>query len=366
MNSFEKIYKIKREYSKEDFLRNVLISLSRDTKSPSNVMDAKFSDVTEFDKEILVVGADVEVSYSGSVGFDRTEQYTEYVKKWDSKLGAYVTEPVTKTRIVTDWRPHSGNLSTHKVDFVINEDDPDFGLSRLFPGAIRELKDENIIEGENAIVNSRALQIAVRGCETAADYEVRWPGDHFKDTYYNHKTNVTSLECYIVPCYEVKFTYGGKTYRSRGMAFGNPNEIHDTPEIGVNVESIETIQERGRRQIDDAKKPLKVRIACIVISVIAALLTFGFVSLLIYSQPISYIVGTIISSILLVASILGAIIIKKKVEDKIWFIESSISTQKKNLINLKVDKLVAKLQALGLEELSSSEKNDISEKDDYR
>lgn len=362
MNSFEKIYKVKKEYSKEDFLRNVLIGLSKDEKSPSNLMDAKFSDVVEFDKEVLVVGANVEVSYSGSVGYERQEEYIEYEEKYDRELQRNVTKPVKKTRTVTDWRPHSGSLSTSEVNFAINEDGGELDFASLFTKAIKEAKDEDVVEGGNATVNSDALRCAIADCEFGTRWKVRWPGDRHKDESYNYKTDVTSLECFIVPCYEVEFSYGGKTYNARGVAIGGVNEIHETPEADANIESVEKIQKRGKRQIETAEKPLAIRNIFKIILILSAIMTFVFLGMgLIYN----FYVPMIISIVVLAISILIVTIISVKVRKKVAFIEFTIAREKKKLSYLKTDKLVAKLKSLGLKELSVSEKNAISNKDDY-
>lgn len=366
MSSFDRIYEIKREYSKEDFLRNVLINLSKDTNSPSNIMDSKFSEVKEFKKEMINVTADVDVSYSGSVGYDRKETYTDYESKYDKDLGKNIQVPVTKTRIVTDWRPHSGNISTHnKVYSTVNSEYWDYEIESLFNSATKELKNENIIESSDVNLNKIALERAVRGCETHAEYDVRWPGDHQKDTSYHHNTSVTKIVCYVFPYYEVEYTYDGKTYKSRGVAFGKPNEKHKTPQNSVNVESIATVEKRGQSKVQKARKPLKFRTISIVIAVISALLTVGFISLLPTQPTVGNIVGFIISLILLIASIPTAIFLKKKVNKDVWAEESLIIKEKQELNNLKVEKLAAKLKMLGLRELSSNEKNSISEEDDY-
>jgi len=51
-----------------------------------------------------------EAKWWGSIGYDRQEVYTAYEKRYDSEFGTYVTEPVTKTRTVTDWHPSSGEV----------------------------------------------------------------------------------------------------------------------------------------------------------------------------------------------------------------------------------------------------------------
>lgn len=49
-------------------------------------------------------------SYTASIGYDRVETYTVHERQRD-RNGNSRTVPVTKTRIVTDWFPHSGNVA---------------------------------------------------------------------------------------------------------------------------------------------------------------------------------------------------------------------------------------------------------------
>ena len=269
---FSKVFTVKKEVNEQQFLRNVLIGLSKDEKSPSNIMKASFGKVTEFQAEVLIMSADVEVNYSGSCGYDRQEEYqtteSKYVREGDyytckgvtkrATFSGSVQVDVTKTRTVTDWRPHSGVLNTNKLVFVLNEDNGDKELSELFPTAFKQAKDESVVEEGTASVNLSAYKSAISSCEIRAELEVNWPGDRYKDTRYSCQTNVNGIECYIVPCYMVEFAYNGKKYYARGLAIGNVNEIHEVPQANGNVESVETIEKRRKRKVAEAKKPLKI------------------------------------------------------------------------------------------------------------
>lgn len=114
---FTKVFQVKKEVEEKDFLRHVLIGLSKDPKNPTNILDAKFGKVSEFYSEILVLSADVEVNYSGSCGYDKQEEYRtterKYVQQGDrytydgiekiADRNATVAVDVIKTRTVTDW-----------------------------------------------------------------------------------------------------------------------------------------------------------------------------------------------------------------------------------------------------------------------
>lgn len=62
---FSKVFIMKKEVDEKDFLRSVMIGLSKDKKSPSNIMDAKFKKIREFNSEFLILATNVDVNYSG-------------------------------------------------------------------------------------------------------------------------------------------------------------------------------------------------------------------------------------------------------------------------------------------------------------
>ena len=367
---FTKVFTVKKEVSEEQFLRKVLIGLSKDEKSPSNIMKAKFGKVVEFKKEIFIASADIEVNYSGSCGYDRQEQYQTTESKYVSEGEFYTCNGVTKradrsgsvkvdvvkTRTVTDWLPHSGKINTTKASCALNEDKKDEDLLSLFPNAIKEAKDDSLIEEGTASVNISAYQIAVEQCEDKASWEVSWPGDHHKDTRYTFNTDVKDLECFIVPCYMVEFEYNGKKYRARGLAFGKSNEVHEVPKTDGKVESIQTIEKRRDAQILEAMKPLKIKKFFTVLAVIMGFV--GFYGLINEGAPGAkecLPIGFISMAIFIVVSI----IIKVKVNNMIASINALAEIEKRKLNNIKLDNLVVVLKNLNLPALSATEKQSI-------
>ena len=376
---FSKVFTIKKELTEQQFLRNVLIALSKDEKAPSNIMTAKFGNVTEFQTELLVLSADVEVNYSGSCGYDREEQYLTTESKYVSEGEWYisggverrassngrVTVDVVKTRTVTDWRPHSGILKTDADSSVFNQDEKDFDFLRLSHNSIAKAKEESFVEAGTALVNSSAYNLALKDCEGSARVSVKWPGDHHKDENYSCKTDVKEIKCYIVPCYSVEYEYNGKVYRARGYAFGNVNEIHETPESDGKIESIETIKERRTQRYAEAEKPEKIKKIFIAVSVIMGLV--GVYALLNRDKPGSGAAVCLpLGFITMAIAIAVAIVISVKVNKAIHVISVQADEEMKALNNIKVDSLIVALQNFNLPELSTEEKNNISDSDDYK
>ena len=376
---FSKVFTLKKEVDEQQFLRNVLIGLSKDNKSPTNIMNAKFGKVTEFNSEFLVLSADVEVNYSGSCGYDRVEEYqtteSKYVREGEyytcngitkrASCNGSVKVDVIKKRTVTDWCPHSGTLNTNKTVFNLNEDNGDEQFENLLPTAFKEAKDESVVEEGMASVNSYAYKVALESCKSRASWAVNWPGDHHKDTSYSYKMDIKSLECYIVPCYMVEFEYDKKKYCARGLAIGKVNEVHEVPEAAGGVESIEIIENRRKQHVEDARKPLKIKNLFVKISIImgiVGLYGLGDINLSGSGAKVCLPLGFISMAI----SIVIAVIINIKVKKVIAEIDAKANIEKKKLKNIKVDNLVATLKKLNLPALSTLEKNGISSVDDYK
>lgn len=353
--TFNSIFKVKKEVSEEQFLRGVLIGLSNDEKSPSNIMNAKFGKVSEFQKEFLVLFADVTVNYSGTIGYNREETYYETEKYYDSDLKMQRTRQVEKTRTVTDWHPYNGSLNTNKETYEVNEDDSDYELGGLFYEAIKQAKDENVIEEGEAIVNPSSYKAALLSCESQAKDEVKWPGDEQKDARFSCKTDVKDLECYLVPCYEVSFEYNGKKYIARGLAIGNVNEIHEVPQTDGYVESEEMIENRRKQNVANAEKLLKVKSLCVVVSVLMGIV--GLYGLIAHNiQNAGAEVCLPLGFITMAVGIICAIAIKSKVNKNVDEINLKASEEKAKLKNIKKLNLQKALEELNLPPLDNSEK----------
>ncbi len=370
---FTKVFSVKKEVSEQQFLRNVLIGLTKDEKSPSNIMKAKFGKVVEFNSEILVLSADVEVNYSGSCGYDRQEQYqtteSKYIKEGEyytcngvTKRASYsgsVRVDVVKTRTVTDWSPHNGTIKATKASFALNEDNGDEELANLFPKAFEEAKDESVVEEGNATINLSAYESAIGICERKATYEVRWPGDHHKDEKYNFKTDVDGVECYIVPCYMVEFEYNGKKYRARGLAIGKTNEVHEMPKSDGKVESIEIIEKRRKLNVAEAEKPLKIKKLFTVISVIMGIVAvYGIINSELPNSGAKFCLP--FGLIAMAISIIISIIIKIKVNKAVEWVNIIANNEKRKLNTIKADSLNDLLKKLNLPTLSVTEKNSLT------
>lgn len=347
---FQRVFTIKKTYSTDEFLRAVMIGLTKDKQSPSDIMTAKFGKVTEYTAEVAWMEADIDVHYSGSVGYDRKEEYQE----WNSSSNKYET----KTKTVTDWRPHSGNLNTTQKRYTLNVSTSDKDFEELFSKALAKFSDDLVTESGSARVNTDAASRLQFACEQSARYEVSWPGDHHKDTRYSCKTDIKVLEGYIAPCYEVEYEYEGKKYKARGFAFGKPAEIHTVPENSASTISIEDIETQRSKDIDVAEKPYKKRKIAIIGAVVGAVA--ALIGLFGGMNSAVLIMMFIIGLIAVVPCVIIAIIITSKVKKEVAAIIEKANREAESLNTVKIDNLIKALQATGYEKLTQEELDYLS------
>ena len=68
---YNTVYTVKKEISKDEFLRQLLYDLASENGTPPDVVDAKFRPVEEDVEEVIVCTAHIEMDYSASIGYDR-------------------------------------------------------------------------------------------------------------------------------------------------------------------------------------------------------------------------------------------------------------------------------------------------------
>ena len=235
---FDAIYTAHREYSKEQFLRAVLLKLGSSPQTPIDAVKAEFGEVRESCKQVITCTAFIETNYTASIGYDRTETYWTKEKKYDSNTKQYYYEDVQKTRIVTDWQPHHGYHSGEEQGVLFNEDENSMGWyeqEQLLRNVISAIPQENFAIGGEAVVSLRALEKVKMCCEATLHSRIRFPGDRQKDKNFNDNTEIKRVVCFILPYYEVDFSYKGKTYHAGGFACGNPNITCELPPNDINI-----------------------------------------------------------------------------------------------------------------------------------
>lgn len=249
---FDKIYTVKKEHSKEQFIRAVMIELASNIDTPVDVARANFGEVKESIKEVIVCSAHVESDYSASIGYDRQEQYqtTESrrvnegdwytcngVQKRATYSGSYSVD-VIKTRTVTDWKPHIGHIGGDATCVAMNSDE-DYSESRLI-NVIKSTKDESVIEKGDATVSFAGLEVAKNNCRYTVESRISFPGDRHKDVRSNASVDVQSTECWKLPFYEVEFIYQGQKFIASDFACGDFDVNTEYPSNEVDFVAVAT------------------------------------------------------------------------------------------------------------------------------
>ena len=236
---FDAVFTVKKEFEQEDFLRQVLIALGTDANTPVDMCDAKFGEVKESVKEVILCSDVVSGRCTASIGYDRKEPYTDY-ETYKEKVGdTYVTRQraVTKYRTVTDWSPFSTDFSGKASYVTANEDEED-PYREYASRALRTVADDSIIPDGEAYVNRSAMNRAVMHCEAHVEvHNVDLPGDKKKDVRYQCSSEIDWLACYKLPYYQVTYTYEGQQYAAAAFACGDISVHYTAPKQKVETAS---------------------------------------------------------------------------------------------------------------------------------
>ena len=237
---FETVYTAKKERSKEEFLRALLIELAHSTKTPIDVVNASFGEVQESVREAILCTAHVEMDYSTSIGFDRIETYWVKEQKYDSTTKRYYSVDVPKQRTVTDWQPFQGHIAGDKSCFAFNDDDSSAsGIAQhnRLTNVIKSVKRGNIVPKGESEVSDAGLETVKQNCAAVLEMDIRYPGDRHRDTQTQPLVTVNDVTCFKLPYYEVEYIYKGKKYHASGFACGNINLEAEYPPNDVDVVS---------------------------------------------------------------------------------------------------------------------------------
>ena len=267
--------RFKRQYSDTDFLREVLINLAKDGGTPTDILESSFDAVKPLEREYLVVKGDVDLTYTCSIGYDRQEEYYEQVRKRDSS-GNYYYVKEKKTRTVTDWQPYSGSKSSTQTVLVFNEPmaEEHDKVSEVFKQieCVKKAlsackgKELSVFEEKKVSVDSGAIQWAKRECAADCFYSIRLPGDRTKDSNYSGDVEVTGVQAFTFPEYELTYKYGDKAYIAKGFASGDMQMKMEKPSVEADID----------KEAAAAVRPLKVLAILVLIGgvVLNLLMTF--------------------------------------------------------------------------------------------
>ena len=263
---FDAVFTVEKEFSKDDFLRELIIELGIQNSTPVDVVDAEFKEVKESVREVIVCTAKVEGTCTASVGYDRQEPYIDY-ETYKEKVGSsYVTRQraVTKYRTVTDWQIFQTQYSGEATCAAYNSDEFELDDSEIV-SAIKSVNKNSITETGEAEVNPTGLASAIAACELKVEWNaVKFPGDRHKDQKYDSNSDVLSLTCYKMPYYEVVYTYNGNDYSACCFACGDINIFSQTPPNDIDITAV------VKEKTEKLEKTQKLSWRLFTVSLIAA------------------------------------------------------------------------------------------------
>ena len=231
------VIKIKQEHDKKDFLREVAVYLTKEESTPTDILQATFSDVKMKEKEYLLISGCANIHYTCSVGYDRKEEYYEKERRYDREIQGYRYVEVKKTRTVTDWQAYTGENTTQESIIVGNADnqngyrDP-YEVGECFQTSKEESKE--MIDYDMDL-NTNARMEAEEQCLHSCFMAVKLPGDHQKDKNYSGKFDIDNMQGLILPEFETSYQYQGAQYQATGFAAGNAQVRANYPNISKDV-----------------------------------------------------------------------------------------------------------------------------------
>ncbi len=225
------------EHDKKAYLRELLIQLAKEEKTPTDIFEAKFGDVQEEEKEYLLVSGQASIDFTCSVGYDRKEEYFDQVRKYNSTTKSYYYETVKKTRTVTDWHPYSGSNSSRESSILGNSSDQSGYRSREdLLACYKSTKKENIVDVDEEVeVSPAAYNEGKRKCLGSCYVHASIPGDHVKDSHYEGEVEVDTVSVMKVTQYSISYEYDGKEYPSSAFASGDMRIVKDFPNASEDV-----------------------------------------------------------------------------------------------------------------------------------
>lgn len=264
------VIRIKKEFSKEDFLRNTLIKLSKNINTPVDILSAEFSEVTEGRAECLSMTADVSIDYTCMVGYDREEQYADTEEYYDN--GVKKKRMVLKTKTVTDWSNYTGKNKSEEFVIVYNDrkSENDHLDSEELKEVVCGCKQESYENGEGdgfepkGSAMDRAYNLAGEQCYS----RVKLPGDHINGENWSGTAEVKELHGFILPTFSTEYEYNGKRYNSKSFACGVLSSKVEVPENGE-------IRNTGKAASKKAKPILAVALTVILASFVLSVLAYS-------------------------------------------------------------------------------------------
>lgn len=216
-----------KQFSKQDFLRQVFISLASDADTPTDVLSAQFGEIEEYEEQVVGISAQVQVDFSCSIGYDREEEYLT-LEKYRDDNGRERQRQVVKTRTVTDWSPYHTVETFEELGYALNRYGAgnlgnDVDINMICSRAVGSFFDASkCVDGELEVDNTvigRAQSVA----EYAAYLNLNIPGAKRNGENVQYNTELEAMMLFRIPAYRLRYSYGGNDFYAEGFAVGEPD-----------------------------------------------------------------------------------------------------------------------------------------------
>ena len=275
-------YLIQPEYSKQEFLRRIWIDLYK-ADVPAEMFDKNFGEVETVYHSVVMQFADVEGSYTVSIGYDRQEPYIATETYWEREGDRNVKKErlITKYRAVTDWQAQNGITGTNCVNFVDNDLSKSFDPT-LFKKSFLACKNESVhpvseSSAENVTPEAYDMLRTFHEVDLKAHLLHDLPGDRSKDLHVRlTKQNAKTTAVYLTQEYRASIQFDGIEYVKYGFPFG-------TMEIGGDeIKNENNMWSNVRKQRENVPKEVWRRTRLLSLLTIALLTLSIIVNLFIH------------------------------------------------------------------------------------
>ena len=207
-----------------------------DPDSPADIVDAlniSFEPLTFF--PVLLGGLEWQAQVSASIGYSRQEEYSELVQRRTVFSGELVTEPQTRYRTVTDWRPFSQVMTgSVSIDCAAVE------LPEPLAQALKHFSRDGAflaaeIPQSARVVNADPIDVVLKRYgkvvfETIRTQVQGWlPGDTRRDLRYSPTYNASGIQTCFIPIWKATVSYQGSELPLIASAINRNDVLFDVP-----------------------------------------------------------------------------------------------------------------------------------------
>lgn len=234
-NYGKNFWEIKAEKSSNEFLRESFIGLAVDTDIPKDIFQSTFDKVVTEYKSYANIGIYMIISYSVSIGYDKTEKHKSTVRTFDPKTNKYRNEVDYRYEVVTDYKPYQGSK-----EFTYSEalclDSCQVEGAQTSPDQIsnwiskQEKCDYDSSKINNLNASEEQINSVAVNCYKFSKEKIKssLPGDRYKDFSSTNKYK-DNVEFYIVPQYNLNYIYKNFNYKIQSIGGNSELTIKKSP-----------------------------------------------------------------------------------------------------------------------------------------